>query len=308
MEVLEKVVTPTPACPSSGSSSVGHHFVQAYRDCPRRWFLRYELGIESRFTKRALTFGLAWHKAIETFYTQSDLEPLKVGRELLEAAGSKYEYSEDFETDHERIEPMLKTWIESVGGPVLAEYEVLSLEETMTVELPNGMVYTGRSDEIVRSKDRGVVLICEHKSTTFSLGEMERTVFLGDQLPSYMVLFKSSHPELADQLAGALLDVTYMRGSKIQSRASGLYFDESDCARLVLNVTGQLTELSQKLSAVREGVSDALLFPRNGAACSRFKCEYEPVCRRFIDRTSDLPDSLVRLPVSTYNPLEDIGE
>jgi hypothetical protein len=293
--------------PISGSSSTGAHFVNEYQDCPRRWYLHYELGIVPRYTGKALTFGLAWHKAIEVFYGSGGDEHkgfvagLGV---LLDAKDSdKYQYPEDYETDRCRFPSMYDAWVEQIGKVVLAKYNVLSLEETLSVELPNGMHFTGRLDELLEDKESGAVVIAEHKSTTFSLTEMERGVFVGDQVCGYMTLVRECKPELANRLQGCLLDVTYQRGSKIEARLSTLYYENTESARLLINVTGVLNELSQKITAVRSGVPDALLFPRNGLACSRFKCPYEPICRHFVKRGCDLPDTLVQLPtVPSFDP------
>lgn len=295
-----------------GSSGCGSHFTNAYQDCPRRWYLQYELGIVSRWTGKALTFGLAWHKAIETFYGSNgdNTHAFAAGLGVLLDAqdANKYQYPEDYDADRARFPAMFDAWVGQIGGDVLSRFKVLSLEETLSVELPNGFSFTGRLDELLEDRESGAVWIAEHKSTSFSLSEMERNVFVGDQVPGYIMLVRQTKPDVAARLAGCLLDVTYQRGSKVEARLSKLYYDEQDTARLLINVTGVLNELSQKISAVREGVSDALLFPRNGTACSRFRCQYIDICRSFVDKTTDLPDSLVRAEPCYFEPSEGASE
>jgi hypothetical protein len=294
--------------PTTGGSSTGGHFIGSYQDCPRKWYLQYELDIKPKWTGKALTYGLAWHKAIEEFY-RHNLEHstdegytigcssqcgLEAGFAVLADAAShdRYQYLEDYETDCSRFPVMFSAWCVQIGTQILSQYRVLSLEETLSLELPNGFSFTGRLDELLCDRETGAVMISEHKSTSFSLSQMERSVFLGDQLPGYMALVKHCKPLIADKLQGCLLDVTYQRGKVVEARTSTLYYDASDLSRFLLNVTGVLNELSQKISAVREGVSDALLFPRNGLACSRFACPYEPICRCHADRSMDLPATL----------------
>jgi len=312
---MEKTDQTAPVIPSvnpqGGSSACGHSFVNAFQDCPRKWLLRYELGITPRYTGKALTFGLAWHKAIEGFYGSSGEEALALaqGLEILHSAQAnhQYEYSEDYDADTERFPVMLSEWFRSVGRDILGRFDVLSLEETLSIELPNGFVFTGRLDELLQERTTGLVFVAEHKSTAYSLTEMERNVFVGDQVPGYLALLRENKPEYSAQLGGCLLDVTYQKGRSLQARVSRLAYDESDTARLVLNITGVLNELSQKISAYRSGVSDALLFPRNGSACSRFRCPYESICRSFIDADSTLPDKLVRVPLGGFVLEEELG-
>jgi len=295
---------------TSGSSACGHSFVSAYQDCPRRWYLKFELGIATKYTPKQLTYGLAWHKAIETFHGgDTGFNSLKVGLEIIEQANQndQYEYQEDYIADSQRFAPMFSSWVQQIGNQVREKYSVLSLEETISVELPNGFVFTGRLDELLQNRESGAVYIAEHKSTAFSLTEMERSVFVGDQVPGYMALVRASRPDLAERLSGCLLDVTYQRGSKVEARLSTLYYDEQDTARLLLNINGILAELSQKIEAVRNGVTDALLFPRNGAACSRFRCPYESICRGFVDADTAIPANLVRTTPQGFSVEEDIG-
>jgi len=306
------LTTDTNSKPLSGASSCGYHFVNSFQDCPRRWFLQYEQRIVPRYTGKALSFGLAWHKAIETFYSGAD-EPqaLAGGLAVLNEAheNDRYQYPEDYDNDIRRFPTMFSVWVETVGLEVLSRYNVLALEDTISLELPNGFVFTGRLDETLESKETGAVLIAEHKSTSFSLTEMERTVFVGDQLPGYSALLRYARPGLAPRFNGCLLDVTYQKGSRCEARLSALYYDEAETSRFVLNITGLLSELSQKIEALHSGVSDALLFPRNGTACSRFRCPYEPVCRKFVDSTTDLPETLIRMPeAKTFDIVEELGE
>jgi len=295
---------------NQGSSIAGYHFVNGFQDCARRWFFRYQLGIMERYTGKALSFGLAWHKAIEHFYAgEHPDQALDTGIALLVAAQrtNRYQYPEDYTADVARFPVMFKAWVEQIGKRVFERYEVLSLEETLSVELPNGFQFTGRLDELLKDRETGAVVIAEHKSTSYSLTEMERNVFVGDQLVGYAALLQQAKPDLWPLYAGSLLDVTYQRGARIEARLSTLYYAADEVARFLLNMTGVLSELSQKIAAWESGISDALLFPRNGTACSRFRCPYEPICRKFIDGTTDLPDTLVRGEPRAFTPEEDSG-
>ena len=48
---------------TDGPSPCGYHFLQTYLRCPRSWYLRYYLNLESRKTSVPLVFGHAWHTA-----------------------------------------------------------------------------------------------------------------------------------------------------------------------------------------------------------------------------------------------------
>ena len=304
MEETVKLVSP-----QGGSSLIGHSFVSTYQKCPRRWFLRYVLFIKERYIGKALSFGKAWHTAIEHYYRgEGEEAALRCGLEDLASSEPFYEYADDYTADLERFSRMFAEWLVSVGRPITTSYTILAVEEDMDVELPGGLRYTGRLDDILQHNESGAIFVGEHKSTSFSLEVMERTVAQSDQVTGYVAMWREKHPEDADRMLGGLLDVCYQKGSVTRARTSSLRFSHDDIARFWLNTQGLLSEMSQKVAAYESGVSDALLFPRNGHACSQFKCPYEAICRSYVNADTLLPDSLQRDPeCHRYSPEERYG-
>jgi len=278
-----------------GSSDVGYHFINAYQTCPRQWFLKYLIGIEPTSTGKALSFGKAWHKAIEVYYKTLGNVPdaIKAGLNDLEESESKYQYSEDYQKDIERMNSMFFYWAANVGPKILEAYNVLSLEETLEMTLPNGMPFSGRLDELLERKSDKAILVGEHKSTGYSLGAAEKKVDDADQVTGYGILVKQCKPDLSPRYIGTLLDVTYSRGKNIEARVSEIHRSQMDETRFLLELTALTTEIAQKSRAYElEGTADPFLFPRNGSWCSVYTCPYEAICRQKVDTKYPLPDGL----------------
>lgn len=277
-----------------GSSEVGYHFINTYQNCPRKFFLKYVLGIEPVSTSKALLFGTAWHKAIEIYYeSKGDGElALAAGMKSLEDNESKYFYSDDYNEDRVKMSAMFEFWLKFIGPQILANYDIISTEETLEIILPNGLKFSGRLDELLRRKCDSLVFVGEHKSTSYSLGAMEKSVDDQDQVTGYEVLVRENKPELAKNFAGTLLDVTYKKGRVVDGRVTEIHRSEMERNRFILELVGITSEIAQKARALETGTPEAIVFPRNGNCCSQYSCPYESICRQRVTSMYPLPETL----------------
>jgi hypothetical protein len=257
--------------------------------------LKYILGIEPKAVGKALLFGTAWHKAIEVYYdTNGDaVQSLRAGIKSLEDAETKFQYSDDYNEAVSKLGVMFAYWLENIGPQILREYSVISTEQTLEMTLSNGLKFSGRLDEILERKSDYAIFVGEHKSTSYSLGVMEKSVDESDQVTGYEVLVKENLPSMAGRFTGTLLDTTYSRNGKtVEGRVIEVHRTQLDCSRFIIELNGITTEIAQKAAAFVGGTHEALLFPRNGSHCSQWPCPYEAICRQRVTRSYPLPDSL----------------
>ena len=152
--------------------------LSAYKDCPRKYFIRHMLGWRSEGTATPLAFGLAWHAAQDVVWVEAKFNPPQT---LLYLAHTKFceAWSEEglpVEMDLAQIEEynprtpsiakeMLVEYIEA-RWRMLQEAELLACEQPFAVPVPDteNIWYIGRLDKVVRYN--GQVLTLEHKTTT----------------------------------------------------------------------------------------------------------------------------------------------
>jgi hypothetical protein len=152
--------------------------LSSYKDCPRKYYLRHILNWRSAGTSLPLTFGLAWHAAMDVVWQHA--KQLSE-RELPEYALAKFletweEQGLNAQLGLEEIEKMLprtpsvalemlRAYV-NTRGRMLQEAEVLAVEQPFAVPLPSmlDVWYVGKLDKIVRYN--GQLLVLEHKTTT----------------------------------------------------------------------------------------------------------------------------------------------
>ena len=142
--------------------------LQAYMNCPRRYFFEYVLGWRSEIPNNHLEFGSAWHMAMEVFYEKGV---------SLESAAEGYKKFEEYYR-----EQFDETWDEgnapkNPGNALRAraqyvqnykdtdDFEVLHIEVAGSVAIaPNKPIYF-KTDTICRD-DSGVFSL-EHKTGSY---------------------------------------------------------------------------------------------------------------------------------------------
>ena len=124
--------------------------VVAYKECPRKFFLRHVMHWRGEGTALPLVFGGAWHAAMDTVWQYSSRDAPK--QELVQAAMANFEakWTEegmpfDLDTDQETsfsprtprvAEEMLHNYL-ATRWNMLTECELLAVEQPFAVPLPD---------------------------------------------------------------------------------------------------------------------------------------------------------------------------
>lgn len=163
----------------TGSKIYDNSILSAYKDCPRKYQLRYLMDWRSEGTSMPLVFGLSWHSGQDVVWQYA--RKVSGEQELANLAMVKfYETWEaeglPAELDMEQIEryaprtPLIAH--EMYAGyirdrwKILMEAQVLAVEQPFAVPMPGreDTWYVGRLDKVIDFNSQ--VLVIEHKTTT----------------------------------------------------------------------------------------------------------------------------------------------
>ncbi len=283
----------------SSASSSGFHFFQLYQCCPRKFYFKYVVGLDTKWTPPALVYGAAFHEAKAEFYRTGNMQDGRnAGIAFIEANKENYQEPEAYEKDLYRLPILYRTWVVKWGLNDLIKYDVVTVEQEFEVVLPNGFKYTGRPDTILQDKVTKEYFIMETKTSGFSKDLTMDTVYYGDQVTSYYVLSKAG---LDIEAAGVICDVAYWN-------KNAKYEDNIDCLRsdpitrtreeiddFVDGVAQLFSELSQKIAALETHKPEAL-FQRNTYYCMSYgkPCEFVDICRTRVRPQDPAPFGFIK--------------
>lgn len=153
--------------------------LSAYKECPRKYYLRHVLGWRGKGLALPLAFGLSWHSAMDTVWNYA--KRIEDQGELAKLAMANFgktweEQGLPFDLDLEQIVSMSPR-TPSIAHEMLVQYikkrwtvlqncELISAEQPFAVPLPrtDNIWYIGRLDKVAVIQGEKVVV--EHKTTT----------------------------------------------------------------------------------------------------------------------------------------------
>lgn len=199
------------------SKCFDNSMISMYRACPRFYYLRYVLGlVPDRPQSPALTFGLAWHAAMDAVYkTRGDEEAARFAfEEEWLKQGMTLDMSPE---DEENLAPrtpmiafeMLSNYIES-RRKMLDECVVLSVEQPIAIPFPglDDTYYVGRLDKVIQWNG---IHVMDHKTTTaYSVKGQFRPDYISSwnwstQMKGYQVAAQPYYPTMQDVWIDAAL-------------------------------------------------------------------------------------------------------
>lgn len=294
-------MTPTKQ-PKRSASAAGFHFLNLFQCCPRKFFIRFVLRIDPKYTSTPLIFGSAFHEAKATYYQTKHLdEALSVGNNLIQS--SKKELFDPSEVNQlkNRLELMFTSWVDQYGKIDLKRFKFLCVEKEFIVPVGNTqLVMTMRPDAIVQEKQTKLIYILETKTSSFSIRVTADAVMTGDQATAYIW---GVHKITGWNIYGVQPDITFwsknsQSRSGIQNdRPSAVLRDNQACLRFELGVAQLISEITQKVEAFKNGMNCWQLFPRNSHYCCSFShpCEYSKICFDQLQDNPKVPDGFKRI-------------
>lgn len=268
-------------------SPVGYHWMNLYQNCARKFFIKYPMGFTPFYTEPPLTEGAAFHAGKAHFYKHGSADAArKLIERQLRACKNDYQDPKDFDKALYWVPTLFLHWVLDWGELDLQTYDILEVEVQRKATLPNGFYITVRPDAVVRRKDNHKIYIMETKTTRYSWLVTEQGVVYGDQATSYIYAVKQAHPSW--HLEGVIPDISYWHKSssdptKINNyRGQVVRRDPEQLRQFGLSTMNVISDISQRVKAVQQGMDPVAAFPRNTQWCVSYNrlCEYAHICRQ----------------------------
>jgi hypothetical protein len=269
-----------------GPSDSGFHFLLNYLRCQEYFRWGTVEGLEPTHTPHQLLYGTAMHYAMETWFRnigKGAITQLDKSTDAFEKAMEEIE--SDFQDEQSFNDSMAK------GRSLIPVYtsnyvhdedswEVLKLpdgreciELSLAMEFPGGDALTGRIDLVMRNKGSGKVYIWDHKTTSWSISQLSRTLMVGDQSTSYISLWQQNFPNIP--IEGVIFNVLYYNRGKMDFARPVIEKTQEDIDRFSMDAEYLLNEI-----ATKSGDPEAR-WVRNTAACYLYNrpCPYLDLCQ-----------------------------
>ena len=238
-----------------------------YLRCPRYFYLRWILGLESRGVNVATGFGEAFHAGKAAWYQtgKDDLVGLKAFIESWDKLGIVGDAKRNAEIGVLLLKQYFNTY-RNDGKKYLPEY----IECQFAIDMPNGTVLAGRIDAV--EENNGLVDVTDTKTTSMQLTEYFWKDYINDfQMSTYLYAVK----QLLGRSDSITIDAVSIRGNFERRTNFRSDLQEADWLNTYIKITSQI---KAKLKMVEEQLAPE--FFQNQTSCGDFgKCKYLPICQ-----------------------------
>lgn len=244
--------------------SYDNTMIQNFLNCPRYYYWRHVRHLVSTRPAVQLTFGIAVHSALETYYKGAGIEA------ALNAFAESWTAANIEGTDRHNLENGLGILTHYFGFyPVEQEaWDVKHVELPMEMQLRDNYYYFGKIDLVVLWRDYGYLVI-DHKTTGIVPNDTYMTmVNPGRQFTGYIIYLT----EWFENVYGAMLNAIYVNKASRQ------------CARAITTRSEEMmaTWVVETLDIIKsiERHQESSIWPQNTGFCTKWnrRCEYYDLC------------------------------
>ena len=296
--------------------------ISDYKTCPRKYLLRHGYDLVSDGTPLALTFGLAWHDAMDVVWAMVNggdesqttiLEAAMVRwQETWKERGMPYPLTLEKQEQYAPRTPMIAAEMLSQylvhRWSFMKDVELISVEQPFAVKIfadDTPVRYIGRFDKIVRHPQHGILII-EHKTTSaYAKASGFRTDYITSWSPN-------------SQIDGYLHAAHMLYGKDVK----GIWIDAALVHKTVHNkfrfipIDRQFEQVEQFIYETRDWIeriedetnratkSDYDGFPKNTGSCSMWAgCTYRDLCK-FNAKPNDILSNHPGFKVEHWEPFD----
>lgn len=279
---------------------VSNSEIQTWKRCRRKWYLGNYRKLQ-RIQKKwsgPLSLGTNVHEALAGYYSDAELNPLEVIRELyrgqIEEAQSADVHPDEvkniqkeFDLALAMIEGYLE-WLEDSG--VDDGLHVLASEVEMAAKIDSlPVILIGKFDLRVRRESDGALYAMDHK-TCGSFNSMTELLDLNEQLLTYELLERLTQPE-GQRVVGGMLNML----RKVKRTASAkppfymresVHHNDDELRAFYSRLYGTLKEMVTAEENLDAGGDPNLIVPPTPDSDCSWKCEFRAVCPMMNDPKS----------------------
>jgi hypothetical protein len=190
--------------------------LRSFRDCPRLHHYKYVEGYRPVRESEALRFGTLFHRGLEVWWATRQchaeglhLDDVPLDSALVEIRGLA---ADPFE--QARVEELLRGY-DRAWGEEAGKYEVLGVERPFEAALLNPASWrasatwrlAGKVDLLLRRREDGRVLVCEHKTTSESIEDPAAAYWAKLQMDAQISAYVVGAEALGHQVTDILYDV-----------------------------------------------------------------------------------------------------
>lgn len=259
--------------------------MQVYQRCGRKYFYNYVVGWNIKDPKNDLSFGTAWHFAVEHLL-RNGYDPTTVNE-------AKFLFHESYRRDfHEVTDQIYEPKNPSQAFYALdlyadrfrrdlSEYEVLHTEVGGVVLIDEDSPMHFKMDAILKNKNTGKVFFMDHKTSKRKYYNWSSQWNLSTQMLTYLHSLYCLYQ--AHEVQGGRVRGSFFYKSKDHE------FDECDIEKTPAQMQSWLSDIQyyyaglkfemERLEECSDDTPAMECFPRNGTACGDWGgCPYMEIC------------------------------
>ena len=284
-----------------------------YMSCPRRYFFRSLLGWIPIMPNNHLTFGTAWHMALEHLLLHN------YSKESLTEATHIFEdrYRRDFGVETDGLYGAKSPYNAMLGlieyynrfKTDVDNYDTLYTEVGGKVKLGDNAVLAFRIDCIRRDRHTGQIEVLDHKSSQRRMAGWDRIWSLSVQLLSYIHVLYSLWD--IDKIKGGRVRATFFYKKEIKFEEARVRKTPADMESFLVDVLTYYDMLRKDTYLLMETCNDSDLamaaFPRNQNGCYHYGrlCEYFDVCEAWSNPLQHCDETPEGYRIEFWDPLSD---
>jgi RecB family exonuclease len=294
---------------------VSNSEIQTFKDCRRKWWLSYYLGLGSKEQKTsgALAFGTRIHKCLEGLY-KDGISPLETHTELVSEVQSALfmagrddsEFQKEIELGRIMLEGYME-WLEETGAD--SDLEIIDSEKKLSLPMYDGKVeLRGKIDLRVKRKQDSASSLLDFK-TVANRETYVKLAHMAEQLKLYILLENASSD--SQRVDGGIYRL--LKKVKRTATAKPPFYEDYDVRhnKNTLNsfwaalhgVVAEMLDLRGQLDAGADPNQVAYPTPTND--CS-WKCPFYSGCPMFDDGSR--VDEWVESIFEQYDPYQRYEE
>lgn len=288
------------------SFQVSHSEMQTYKECKRRWYLQYFLGLHKKYQapRVAADTGIAVHEALHRYYTLGGRHNHDMGfaaaMESIEKAKESALARDLAPPEQDAIREIFDTaeivtkgyfdWVEKTGAD--NNWKVIGSEQRVVIPGPvEGTEIKGFLDLWGEHEPSGDLLVVDTKVVA-SFSDTLKTLHINEQGPLYAMLMKITNPDREHK--GFRVVWNMIKRNKQTSRAKPPFYEryelainEDQLVQFYAQLHGQLSDMLETESRLSAGEHHYMVaYPTPTRDCS-WKCPYLAVCGAMNDPRMD---------------------